>query len=122
MKKLFCLWMGLLLVGCGSSPDDGLASNTEEAAEQMERAFAGSQGFEHEMVKAASEAMRQGDYEKAVVSLQSVKASTNAATLEQGLAIHSSTVALESELLAAKAAGDQKAAQAYELLKAMKRD
>ena len=121
MKALLILLTALFLCGCSGSPDDGMADNAEQAAAQIEQAFAGTEGFAHEAARAASEAMRQGDFEKAVVSLQTVKASTNI-TVDQGLAIHSSAVALEAELLAAMAAGDQRAAQAYELLKAMKRD
>ena len=68
----------------------------------------------------AAEALRVGDFEKAVVSLQHTK-TAESLTLQQGMAVHSSVVLLEQQLIQAASAGDQKAQQAYNLLKAMKR-
>lgn len=110
---------GLFWGACSS--DDGVADNPEEAAEQIDQAFANTEGLTHAAAVAASEAMRKGEYEKAVVSLQTVKASTNI-TLDQGLAIYSSAVALEAQLISRVEAGDPNAIRAYELLKRMKRD
>ena len=70
-------------------------------------------------IRNAAEALRRGEYEKAVVSLTTVRAATNA-TLEQGMAVHQSTVQLEARLAAEIAAGNEAATRAYGLLKAMK--
>ena len=72
-------------------------------------------------VSAASEAMRNGEYEKAIVTLHTVKQAPGI-TMEQGLAIHSSMVTLEQTLINAIERGDPKAKQAYELLRRMKRN
>ena len=119
----FSGWVAaLLLASCGKSPEDGIkiARTPAEAARQIDQAFVTAAPETRAAAEAASQAMRAGDFEKAVVSLQSARTATNV-TLEQGLAIHSSTVALEARLIAASEAGDEKARRAYELLKAMKR-
>jgi hypothetical protein len=67
----------------------------------------------------AAEALRRGEFEKAVVSLTTVRAATNV-TFEQGLAIHGSTLQLEARLAAEIATGSESAQRAYGLLKAMK--
>jgi hypothetical protein len=112
----------LTLAGCSRS-DDGpaIARNPQEAASQLDQAFAAAAPEIKQSVAAASEALRSGEYEKAVINLQVVR-SGEALTLDQGLAIHSSVVTLESSLVNAMAAGDPNARRAYELLKAMKRD
>jgi hypothetical protein len=64
--------------------------------------------------------MRQGQYDKAVMSLQVVRSRGNL-TLEQGVAVHGSIVAMEAQLIQAMGSGDPNAKRAYELLRAMKR-
>ena len=70
---------------------------------------------------AASQALRTADYEKAIQNLHMIKAGKNL-TLEQGMAVHSSMVALEGKLLSGANAGDPDAKRAYELLKKLKRE
>lgn len=119
------LGMALLLVlgGCSRSDDDSgkvTATNPKEAASQLERAFANSNPEAKQNADIVSEALRKGDYERAVVSLQAIRSGSNI-TFEQGVAIHSSIVTLESKLISAMESGDENAKKAYELLKQFKR-
>jgi hypothetical protein len=70
---------------------------------------------------AASSALREGEYEKAVVALQVSRSSPNL-TVDQGMAVHNSMVALEANLIQAAANGDANAQRAYDLLKKSKRN
>ncbi len=112
----------ILLTGCGDSSDSDtkIARTPKEAASQIEQAFAQATGETRQTAAAASEAMRTGDHEKAVVSLRAIRSGADL-TVQQGIAIHSSTVTLEASLISAAESGDEKARRAYELLKAMKR-
>lgn len=111
----------VLLPGCSRSNEEmPLAKTPEQAASQIEDAFAGANATTRQVAAAASEAMRKGEYEKAIVSLETVKSATNV-TLDQGFAIHSSTVALEQRLISAMEAGDKNAERAYQMLKAFKK-
>jgi hypothetical protein len=111
--------------GCGrrSGPDADLQlpATPAAAAAQVEAVFADAAPEVKETATAASEAVRLGDYEKAVVALQALK-QTPQPTLEQGLAVHGYLVALEGELVNASASGDDKAKRAYELLRRLKRN
>ena len=112
-----------LTASCGKSDeDDGAigATTPEQAASQLEQAFAESPAAKTE-VEVVSQALRSGEYEKAVVSLEAVRSRENI-TLEQGLAIHSSMLTMEERLVNAMAAGDENAKRAYELLKRLKRN
>ena len=111
----------MTLAGCGAreEPDLKTSATPAEAASQIERAFAGAPEATRHAAEVAAEALRRGEYEKAVVSLTTVRAATNA-TLEQGMAVHQSTVQLEARLAAEIAAGNEAATRAYGLLKAMK--
>lgn len=115
--------LALLLPGCGNPGDDGpiAATTPQQAASQLEQAFASSAAEVKENAGIASEALRTGEYEKAVVSLEAIRAKPGI-TLEQGLAIHSSVITMEERLIQAMNAGDERARQAYELLKRMKRN
>lgn len=111
----------LFASGCHRTEDDAAVPTTPKAAaSRMESAFANAAPEVHQAATAAAESMRSGDYEKAVVSLQVVRSAPRI-TLDQGLAIHGTTVALESKLAEAAASGDAAAKRAYELLKASKR-
>jgi hypothetical protein len=108
------------LTGCDRSGDDlKMAGTPTEAASQIEQAFQNANPEVRSAAAMAAEAMRNGEYEKAVVSLTTVKSGPSV-TLDQGLAVHSSTVALEARLVSAMASGDENARHAYGLLKAMK--
>jgi ABC-type phosphate transport system substrate-binding protein len=111
------------LTSCGKSKTDALPPpprNPKQAATQLEQAFASSGSETVADVKQVSDAMRQGQYDKAVMSLQVVRSRGNL-TLEQGVAVHGSIVAMEAQLIQAMGSGDPNAKRAYELLRAMKR-
>lgn len=113
------LLLAAAAAGCGRGDDDfRVAETPKQAASQLETAFAANPQFSG-AARAASEALRTGDYQTAVESLQTIKASQDV-TVQQGMAVHSSLVALETSLISAMDAGDPKARQAYERLKAMK--
>lgn len=111
----------LWAAGCGRSEEPGLSvvTNPQAAASQLEAAFEQAPESARVAAQAAAAAIRQKDYEKAVGSLQVARAAGEV-TMAQGVAVHSSMVALEGELLAAAQGGDPKARQAYQLLRAMK--
>lgn len=114
----------VLLNGCSQSDDGANAAaqrNPKAAALQLEQAFETATPEVKQTAEVVSEAMRKAEYEKAVVSLQVIRSGTNI-TLEQGLAIHNSAVAMEGKLIRAMEAGDENAKRAYKLLKEMKRD
>ena len=115
------LVMALLWAGCGAREEADLktAATPAEAASQIERAFAGAPEETRHAASVAAEALRRGECEKAVVSLTTVRSATNV-TLDQGMAVHNSTLQLEARLAAEIAAGNEAATRAYGLLKAMK--
>jgi len=114
------LSVALLLTGCsGGDADLKVAETPQQAASQLESAFAAAPPEFQGAAAAASEALRTDNYDRAVESLQTIKASQSV-TVDQGLAIHSSMVTLEARLLNAMEAGDENAKRAYQMLKAMK--
>jgi ABC-type phosphate transport system substrate-binding protein len=127
----FAALLGLALLlgiaGCGKSQkatslaEQPAPKSPNEAARQLDQVFATAAPEVKQNATLAATAMRTGDYEKAVASLQYIR-STGNQTLEQGLAIHNSAVTLEHRLIAAMEAGDPNAKRAYQLLKELKRD
>jgi hypothetical protein len=120
--------VGLALVlcagGCGKSAtgvERAAPRNLREAASQIERMFVQAPPDLKQNAAVASDAMQKDDYEKAVVSLHVLQAGKGI-TLEQGLAVHDSMVALEGRLISAMESGDQNAKRAYQLLKELKRN
>jgi hypothetical protein len=114
----------VLLQSCGKSAEETGAAvprNPQEAASQLQMVFAKAAPDIKQTADTASTAMRKGDYEKAVVALQVMRSGTNV-TLEQGLAVHNSVVAIERQLINAADAGDENAKRAYRLLKELKRN
>jgi ABC-type glycerol-3-phosphate transport system substrate-binding protein len=130
-RGFLCALSAALLVavcGCAKSSkekDAPVPSTPKEAATQLQQAFTAAGPEVTAEVKqnaaVASQAMRSGEYEAAVQSLGAIKQSQNL-TLDQGLAVHNSMVALEARLIAAIEAGDPNAKRAYNLLKRMKKD
>ncbi len=112
----------LLLSGCGRG-DSGAIDVTppKEAASTLEQAFHQAPASVQDEVRQVSEAMRRGEYDKAVMSLQAVQEQSNV-TLEQGMAVHGAMVSMESQLIQAIQSGDPNAVRAYELLRALKRN
>lgn len=114
----------VLLHGCGGSGDDlseSVPQNPKKAASQLQQVFAAAAPEIKQNVDLAAEAMQKSDYEKAVISLQIVRSGKNI-TLDQGLAIHNSELALRREMLSAMEAGDEKAKRAFKLLKELNRN
>jgi len=114
----------MVLSGCRRSGDavrEAVPRNPKEAASQLQRVFESAPPDLKRNADLASEAMRKGDYENAVVALQVIRSGQNV-TLEQGIAIHHSAVAMEAKLINAMDAGDENARRAYEILKALKRN
>ena len=115
----------LALDGCGKPPADATPTATppkpNEAASQLQRAFVSADVEVKNTANVASEALRTANYEKAIDSLQTIKARQNL-TFEQGMAIYNSERALEARLIAGINAGDPNAKRAYELLKQRRRN
>lgn len=121
-RRAWAWWAaaGLLVSGCGRGGSDlRVAETPKQAATQLDSAFSAAQPEFQGAARAASEALRNGDYPAAVESLQALKASESV-TPEQGMAVHSSLVVLEGGLISAMESGDAKAKQAYQRLKALK--
>jgi hypothetical protein len=109
--------------GCGKSTDAeaGMARTPEQAASQVEEAFASANAKLKELASAMSESLRKNEYETAVVSLQTIRGAAEV-TPEQRLAVYSSALTLEARLISAIEAGDKNAERAYQLLKALKKN
>lgn len=111
-----------LLPGCSRQEDGKLVAATpKEAASGLEQAFQDAPAPVQDNVRLASDALRRGAYDQAVLSLGAVREQTPKATVQQGLAVHGAMVSMESQLIRAIEAGDPNAKRAYELLRAMKR-
>jgi hypothetical protein len=110
----------LVAQGCGSKDDEPRVAETPgQAASQLQGAFGSGNDPFATAARAASDALRAGDYPAAVDALQALKGS-QAVTPQQGMAVHGSMVVLEANLISAMGSGDPKAKQAYERLKALK--
>lgn len=118
----------LMLAGCGETDEMAGTLSPQQAADHLESAF---QTTDPETsttdpiqigVRSASEALRTGDYEKAVVSLEVTRTGPESLTLDQGMAVHQSYITLEQHLINAVAAGDPNAQRAYDLLRQSKRN
>jgi hypothetical protein len=97
-----------------------MARTPEQAASQMEEAFSSADAKMKELATATSEALRKNGYEKAVVSLETIR--SEEMTPEQRLATYSSAVTLEARLISAMEGGDKNAERAYQLLKTLKKN
>jgi hypothetical protein len=116
---LFFGSVSLLFSACSESSSP--SSNTQQAAAQIEQAFANADASTKQAVGSVSDALRKGEYDRAVVSLTTIR-SQPATTPEQQQAIQNSAVTLEAQLIRAMEAGDQKAKATYQLLKELKRN
>ena len=115
------LLIGLLvgtLFGCGMSEDERLArtpKNVLEAASQLESAFADADPATRENIGIATQALRDGQYDKAVVSIMHIRNQDNL-TFEQGMILRNSMVTLQQDLVRAAEDGDPQAIKANALL------
>jgi len=112
--------------GCGgksTQPGEGNANppKPKEAASQLQQAFVAAEPEMKETATIASKALQTTDYDAAMESLQVIKSRGNL-TLEQGMAVQNSMIALETKLVAAADAGDPVAKAAYERLKKSRRN
>lgn len=105
----------VLLAGCGKSAD------TKQAAAEIEKAFANADTATKQTATAVSQAMREGQFDQAVVSLTTIQAQRGTSP-EQLQAIQNSSIALQGELLRRMEAGDEKAKAAYKLLQELRRN
>jgi hypothetical protein len=127
LRNAWGLFTVLLLVfnGCGKPQADVTPTATppkpKEAASQLQQAFVSANVEVKNTANVVSEALRTADYEKAIDSLQTIKARQNL-TFEQGMAVYNSERALEARLIAGVNAGDPNAKRAYELLKQRRRN
>jgi hypothetical protein len=119
------LALALCAGGCRKSANEvempAPTSSPREAATQLEQVFVQAPVEIKESAATASTAIRAGNYEKAVVSLVTIR-DQGGLTPQQGVAIHNSMVAMEAKLILAMEAGDQNAKRAYETLKKLKRN
>ena len=130
VRGIWACALGLALLlgfsGCGSKsaqPGEGSANppKPKEAASQLQQAFVAAEPEMKETATIASKALQTTDYDAAMESLQVIKARGNL-TLEQGMAVQNSMIALETKLVAAADAGDLVAKAAYERLKKSRRN
>lgn len=118
---LLGLLLGLGLSACNKRDGDAVNVGTPKAAAAgLDAAFSAAPAPVQENVRLVSQAMRDGHYDQAVVSLQVVRSQENL-SLEQGMAIQGSILTLEQQLVQGVQSGDPNAKRAYELLKALKR-
>ena len=108
----------LFTASCRKAADGDAAPprTPQAAATQLQQVFANAPAEARQVANVATEAMRTENYEKAVQSLEAIKARQNL-SFEQGMAVHHSMVALENRLMTAAAAGDANAKRAYERLR-----
>ena len=123
LALLAALALGANACGKKDSADDLKIPETPAAsAAQVEQVFESAPAEIKGIAASASEAVRVGDYEKAVVALRGLSEQpASSLSMQQGLALHGYQRNLEAQLINAAAAGDEKAKAAYELLKKMKR-
>lgn len=115
MRFLALFTLILLFSGCGNSVE------TKKAAAEIEKAFANSDSVSKQNATAVSQALREGQFDQAVVSLTAIQ-SQRPTNSEQLQAIQNSSVALQAELSRRIEAGDEKAKAAYKLLQELRRN
>jgi len=113
--------MGLICLGCSKTELPPPPENPQEAAVQVQQVFETAPPEVQQAAVVASEGMRDGDYEKAAVSLQAIRQRSDL-TFDQGMAVHNSMVAMEAEMIKRIGRGDPEAKRAYETWKRLKRD
>lgn len=106
------------LFGCGMSEDERLArapKNISEAASELEQVFADADSATKKNASVATQALRDGKYDKAVVSIMSIRNQDNL-SFKQGMILRNSMVTLQQDLISAVEDGDPHAIKAMELL------
>src|SRR5688572_27259252 len=123
LSSILVVALAGLFSGCKKSASGELPEpkSPQEAATYLDQTFASAPPATRQNVTVASAAMRSGEYEKAVISLQTVVAAQNL-TLDQGMAVYAAKLNLQRELIYAMERGDQNAKRAFELLKQLNRN
>lgn len=122
MKPFFTIFFIAFFTACGSSNEGQIrrSSSPEKAADHLTEAFDKADGQTRKMAQDASDALKKGQYKKAVMAIEGIKRSPNV-TFEQGVAVRDSVVNLEAELIS-QMEEDPKARAAYEMLKRINRN
>ena len=112
-----------ILMGCGASDDGSIRQSTssEGAADHLADAFANADSESKKNAGIASEAIRKGQFQKALYAIETIKKKPDV-DFDQGVAINDSLVNLERELIYRAEDGDKKAIAAYELLQRLHRN
>ena len=125
LKVVAVLTLNLALLGCSKTEQSGglppAPETPQEAAVQVQQVFEQAAPEVQQAAVVASQGMQEGDYEKAVVSLQAISQRSDL-TFQQGMAVHNSMVAMEKELIKRKRSGDPNAERAYQMWKNLKRN
>lgn len=126
LQKIKISVLGLLvvfsLVGCGDPAEQNYKRSSKtsaEAADHLTEAFASSKAKKH--AAAASQSLKNGEYKKAIVSIQLLK-TTPGMTLDQGIAIRDYLNNLSRELSEQAEDGDPKAKEALSMLREISRN
>src|SRR4051794_8685469 len=93
----------LSLAACKKSSDNAglsMPKNPQQAASQLQQVFANANSEVKADASAASDALQTANYQKAVETLHTMQKRQNL-SLEQGMAVHNSMVALETRLISA---------------------
>lgn len=112
------LLLALCLSACGESDDERLSrapKTMAEAASELETVFDDADASTKQNAKVAMEALKSKKYEKATVSLISIRNQDNL-TFEQGMTVRNSLVTLQRDLIDAAEDGDPQAIKAIRLL------
>jgi len=117
--KLFSTLASLAL--CVSFTGCNKSSSPKQAAVEIEKAFANADTATKQNATVVSQAMREGQFDQAVVSLTAIQAQRDT-TPEQLRALQNSSIALQGELIRRIEAGDEKAKAAYKLLQELRRN
>jgi len=122
IKHLLIGLAAVFLFGCGMSEDERLArvpKNLTEAASELDQVFANADSVTKGNASIATLALREGKYDKAVVSIMSIRNQDNL-TFEQGMILRNSMVTLQQDLIGAAKDGNANAIKALERLQQMK--
>lgn len=121
---LLAAW-AVLFSGCGRSDNESIgtapATTPQQAATQLQQAFATASPEAKTSATAVTDALRTADYDRAIAALEAIKAQKNL-TVRQNIALHESEAAMEMHLIQAMQSGDPKAKAAYEQLRKRRRN
>jgi hypothetical protein len=120
LKNFASCALALGLCACGKN-ESSSTPTPQQAVARVQEAYAGADPATKQVIASMSEAVDKGEYDRAVISLTTLR-SAPATTPEQQGAVIQSAQAIEAKLLRAIEAGDKNAERAYQLMKEMKRN